>query len=115
MPGIASLDIVNNRAKGPMFKIRFNKLAMDVLDGYTHVQMYKAKEYILIKPVTTATDRNIYYINRHNSTASINVGRLVSIGFFDRALFGKKYAVKKDRKGNLFICLNEEIKGEGNP
>ena len=112
MPGIASLDIVNNRAKGPMFKIRFNKLAMDVLDGYTHVQMYKAKEYILIKPVVTSDERGTFLINRHNSTAAINVGRLVSNGFFDRTLFGKKYAVKKDHKGNLYICLGEEIKGE---
>lgn len=115
MPGVCSFDYYAG-SKGPVYKIRFDKLSCVTLGDRTHAQLFKSNDYILVKPVpvTAGDSRNTFLVAKHRSNAVINVGRLVSNGFLHDDMFRKKYVVKKDRKGNLYICLNEVVEDKTN-
>lgn len=110
MPGVCSFDYYAGR-KGPVYKIRFDRLSCATIGDRTHAQIFKSADYILIKPVSqmAGDERNTFLLSKHGSNAVINVGRLVSSGFLHSDMFRKKYVVKRDKKGNLFVCLKEVV------
>ena len=116
MPGYCSFDKYETKNRGTVYKLRFDKLSCVTLGDKTHAQLYKSNDYILVKPVhmTAGDARNTFLVSKHKSNAIVNVGRLVTNGFFHKDLFGRKYVVKKDRKGNLYICLNEVVEESAN-
>lgn len=111
MPGLASFDVYETKSRGTVYRLRFDRISTAVLGDCARVQLFRSTDYIMVKPVaaSTADNKTTFLLGRNKKCAIINVGRLVTSGFFHKDLFGHKYAVKRDRKGNLYICLNEVV------
>ena len=112
MPANVSFDRYETKSRGTVYKIRFDRISMAFLGDNNYIQLFKNTEYVMVKPaqLSPGSKNNTFLVNRNRSQGSVNVGRLVSTGFLHKDLFGKKYKVRKDREGNLYICLMEEIK-----
>lgn len=102
----------------PYYRIRFSVAASRVLDGYKHctIQRTESGSHIVITPLSIVSKdtRDYYHIFAihidQEGAAIINCGKIVTKEPVLRpAWFGKKYRIKKDAEGKIYICLREEV------
>lgn len=110
-----SLLKVDSDASAEQYKFRFNKKSSSLFSGYSFITIKKTPSHIIITPLTQEDGVNIPYAMSFcfdkNGGAIISANRLVrQEGFFRRSMFdGGRYRVKRDKHGNVIICLKERI------
>jgi hypothetical protein len=101
--------------------IRFNTTAAALLADCEWVTVRKTPSgsHIIVKPIRDPQWKVdlIEYKNKvgrkEGKYPEIYVGSFVASGFLPEIIFGKRYKVKKDKNGWIYICLQEPIeKGE---
>ena len=98
------------------YYIRLNNVAARLLGDKQWVRVGKTTDnkYIVITPVDNGEEMNmcrkVVTREKDRSAAHIFVSAWVTNGFFDASWFGgKRYKIKKDRNGRIYICLNERM------
>jgi hypothetical protein len=99
--------------------VRFNEPVRKAFDGakYCLVRVTNDGKYIVFIPQhggleeKTATNSRICDDKSHGIRVSLN--KYVSSGTIKRSLFGKRYKVKKDKRGYIYVCLEEPVEGVG--
>ena len=90
------------------YRIRINVLASRLLNGAKYVRILKSEKHIIIEPVKTEVDA--HRVGWRDGAATISLNRSVfHHGFLRPEIFGKRYRVKRDNQGRIYICLQEEI------
>lgn len=93
------------------YRINLNIIASAALVGVTACQLVKTGNFIIIKPLFTDDDVpnkcNVIWLRGKN--VQFTVMRFVSDGSIHRKYFRHKYKVKKDKRGWLYVCLNEVV------
>ena len=117
MSAWASLNQAENTQNYRQFWIRFNVVSGQLLHGfnYVYVRRTDSGKFMVITPITdvVAID-NRYAVPIHWSQGKypiIFMGRMMnSDGMFPRSVFdGRRCKVKKDKKGRIFICMEEVV------
>ena len=96
------------------FYIRFNAACGKMFDGarYCFISRTEDMGYLIIKVSKTQVTRTKHtsVISRDKSGGTkLACARLVNSGFLPERIFGRRYKVKKDAKGNLYVCLREPL------
>ena len=96
------------------YYIRFNAVCGKMFDGakFCFVTRTSDLAYIIIKisktQMTRTKETSAVYRDKSGGTR-LPCMRLVQSKLLPERIFGRKYRVKKDSKGNLYICLREPI------
>ena len=100
------------------YRLALNITASEALGGTTWVRLTKTPNFIVITPLVIVGDpgevknkTHVYY--SRGRYAQMGIMRMVSDGSIRKDLLGKRYKIKKDKEGKLYVCLNEEIKKDG--
>lgn len=96
------------------YLMRFNQLASVLLDGVDWVTMRKSDKYIILDTaLEDAENPEVYHVwHDPRNAALISLSSLVKKeGAIGKSMFGKRYKVKRDRQGRVYICV-KEIVGE---
>lgn len=97
------------------FRIRFTTAVAPYLGSANYVYIAKVRDYIVIWPVSAdwkaEKNKHAFPVRRHKyGDAVICVTRLVTQeGAIQPEVFGKRYKVKRDKSGKIYICLKEEV------
>ena len=109
----ATLAAYNN--KTALYSVRFNEPVRKAFDGasFCLVRVTDDGKYIVFIPQSalaekTATNSQICADRTHGVRISLN--KYVSSGLIKRSWFDKRYKVKKDKRGYIYVCLQEEVK-----
>lgn len=100
------------------YRLALNITASEALGGTTWVRLTKTHNFIVITPLVIVGDpaevmhkTHVYY--SRGKYAQMGIMKMVSDGSIRKDLLGKRYKIKKDKDGKLYVCLNEEIKRDG--
>lgn len=112
-------SLLNADANNELYRIRFTVMVSEkLLKGINYVHLQKTDSYIIVTPLTAEwkTDGNPFsvpvYRNKDRSVC-ISLTKLVKHeGFVRKSLFGKRYKVKRDKKGKIYICLKEVVESD---
>ena len=103
-----------DKKDGGVRTIRFSKPASKKLVGAEYCRVRYTPEYIVIEPIQAEwqregdpSERKITWDDCECAIISITASRH-SIYLPDKK-FGKRYLVKKDKAGKLYVCLNQEV------
>lgn len=111
----------NEGGKSDSYQIYLSQSVMEHFNDTGWANVYANTTHVVIKASdsTDPTARRLVPTG-HRSGRTVSVNRLVSDGILPKRYFGKRYKVKKDKQGNLYVCLQEPIeqkkggKGDGN-
>ena len=115
MGAFASLLITDARSHGS-YRLRFSSLVSKMLDGVDYVYLHKDEKrgFILVTPIREKwreDDPSAFHLHTNGNAKYISMNRLLlHEGFLRKEMFGKRYKVKYDRYGRLYIFLNEVVK-----
>ena len=109
----AALVMSHGRTQDTYY-IRFNAACGKMFDGarYCFISRTEDMGYLIIRVSKTQTTRTKHtsVISRDKSGGTkLACARLVNSGFLPERIFGKRYKVKKDKDGNLYVCLREPL------
>ena len=93
------------------YKVRFNALTSRLLDNVSRVKVYANRRYVVFEP-TTEVSKETFGVFRDGGRNAycVSLNRLVNQErVLSKERFGKRYKVKKDQKGRIYICLTEEV------
>lgn len=98
------------------YYIYLNTITTNWLQGSEYVQLYKPEsgKYIVIVPLSNLSameNREAKTVRRQRGASMIRCGRMVSSGELRKDLLNVRYHVRLDRKGWIYICLNEPFEG----
>ena len=107
-----------NTDKSVNYRLALNITASEALGGVEWVRLTKTPNFIIIKPLVIVGDPKEVVNKTHvcysrGRYAQMGIMRMVSDGSIRKDLLGKRYKIKKDKEGKLYVCLNEEIKKDG--
>ncbi len=111
----ASLLFVNGK-NFDSYKLRFTTMVSRYLDGVNYVRLYKTGNHLIVEPLTqdwkAEGSKAAFPVCRESKTGAVMI-QLTDLvhneRFLRKELFGKRYKVRKDKKGRLYVCLNEEV------
>lgn len=110
MPATATLQATNTD-KSVNYRLNLNIVASRVLDGVTYCEVIKTANFIVIKPM--ADDMKSPFkctvCRVRGKYVGFSLMRFVGDGTIAKRYFKKKYKVKKDKHGWLYVCLNDEV------
>lgn len=119
MAAFATLSARTNGSE-KYYTIRFNTVASRAMDGVEWMEVSKTKDgkYIIFTPSTEPLEnmrRSMVRIERTSGCARIFCSWIVKHEQFFRADWfdSRRRKVKKDKKGNIYICLKEVISNDG--
>ena len=102
------------------YTMRFNAVASLALKGVEWVEVSKTKDgkYIILTPTTEPLPgerRSVGHIDWNSGYVRLFANYMVKHEQFLRASWfdNQRHKVKKDKKGNIYICLLEVIEGDG--
>lgn len=109
----ASLVMSHGKTQDSYY-IRFNAACGKMFDGarYCFINKTSNMSHLIIRVSKTQTTRTkqTSIISRDKSGGTkLACARLVNSGFLPERIFGRRYKVKKDAKGNLYVCLLEPL------
>ena len=112
----ASLLIVDTKSN-ESYRIRFTAFVTEkMLNGIKYVYLHKTDNHIIVTPLSDEwkAEQNPYAIPIHRidrgKAAAISLNNLVkNERWLPKGFFGKRYKVKRDKKGKIYICLKEEV------
>ena len=99
------------------YRIRFNRISSRLFCGCKYVYVRKSKNHIIFTPVHDELDAEgrkgflpVHYDTVGGAIISAN-NAVNQQGFIPSRLFGtgKRYKVKKDKDGRIYICINEVV------
>ena len=102
-----------------MYRLRFNAIASKAMRDWLGAYISKTQDYVILTPITSATEmlenkKAFTFYRKRENELFITVSALVnSNGYLSKRLFGKRYRIKRDGKGRIYICLNEEVEPDG--
>lgn len=103
---------VTNTDNSTYYRIRFNRTAGKLLDGVRWVVLSKTADgaYIIVSPIDHQENGSLTVTRDTYGFAWLHTTSLVTGGNLPKRLFGKRYKVKRDAKGRIYICLKEVVK-----
>ncbi len=109
----ASLCITNTD-NSTYYRIRFNRLAGKLLDGTRYVVLSKTVDgnYLVISPIDHAENGSLTVTRDPYGFCWLHITSLVTGGNLPKRLFRKRYKVKRDKAGRIYVCLKEVVKGD---
>lgn len=116
----AALCVTRHKG-GEAYYIRFSPAVTKAFDGakFCYVKRTVDGEYIVIRTVTKPIHEIIekpwiYRLREQKNATYLSCTGLVNDRFLKRQWFdGRHCKVKKDSKGNVYICINDIVKKEG--
>lgn len=100
---------------GEWYYLRLNSACAKAFNGATYVHIGKTVDgrFIVIEPIldpgAKRTKNTSKVIVEPSGAIRLACTRFVSSRFFPEYIFGKRYRVKKDKAGKIYICLQEEV------
>lgn len=101
------------------YYLRFSPMCVKSFGSNNRARVMKSTDggYIVIEPYQEYDNRREMWtrgVKYQGSAVFIYVTGFVNSGFLNAELFGtgKKYKVKKDSKGRIYVCLNDVYEGE---
>ena len=92
------------------YRIRFNSVASVLLKDVNWAFLSKTGDYIIVAPYRWQENGTFGIYHDNHNCAWLSANTIVKQnGSLSKSLFGKRYKVKRDKKGNVYICLNEEV------
>ena len=113
----ASLLVSDKQAR--IYQVRFNEPCKKSFDGakFCYVKATDNRKYIVFIPIRevmaekTAMNSRICY--ERGKAVRVSLNKYVSNGMIKASAFGKRYKVKKDKRGWIYVCLQEELEVDG--
>ena len=115
MASTAYVSFCKTGGSNENYRIRFSRLASVLFDGVEWVKISKTMDYIVLTPLQAREQYAFHVCRDPYNAAWISFVYLVRReGEVSKTLFGKRYKVKRDKKGRIYICLNEVVGYVGN-
>jgi hypothetical protein len=114
-----ALCTAKSKKKSTAYYIRFSPACVAAFGGAKRCYLMKTENesHIVIQPITfdhipdSRTQLGVTYAGKASKGAMVYCTGRVTRGFLKAKWFdGTHYAVKKDKKGLVYICLNEPLK-----
>ena len=108
-------SLYENTNKTDNYRMYLSADVMRLIPDVEWVKVYKsAKGYLVIMPVDKDTPEKKHLLYRQNGRfGQISLNKFVTSGLLPKRYFGYKYKIKRDKAGNLYVCLNEPLGGDG--
>ena len=105
---------VTNTDNYTYYRIRFNRLAGSLLDNVRWVVLSKTADgaYIIVSPIDHQENGSLTVTRDTYGFAWLHITSLVTGGNLPKRLFRKRYKVKRDKAGRIYVCLKEVVKGD---
>ena len=106
--------LYENTNKSEVYRLYLSTDVMRLIPDVEWVQVMKnSNGYLVLKPVDNGTPGGKHLLYRQQGRfGQISLNKVVSSGLLPKRFFGKRYKVKRDKGGNIYVCLNEPIGGD---
>ena len=104
--------LYENANKTDNYRLYLSADVMRHIPNVEWVKVVKHLDKLVIIPVDADTPDKKHLLYRQNGRfGQISLNKFVSGGILPKRFFGRRYKIKKDKSGNLYVCLDEPIEG----
>ena len=103
--------VTSNGDAHPSSYIRFNSVCNKYFKGvqYAYINKTSNGDFLVIRPATEKNRHTSTVVTDRSGGIKLACDRIIRSGFISDRFFGKRYKVKKDGAGQLYVCLREPL------